>query len=456
MDEARPNPRGEGGLEPPKRLPLATGDPAFFDPAALEQELRRTFEICQGCRRCFNLCEAFPTLFDAVDRNPDGGIGALRKADLGQVVAECYLCDLCFMTKCPYVPPHPFNLDFPHLMLRAKMQRYRDGQVPLRDRVLSGPDAIGRFFGIPIVAGTLNRLNRSPTFRRLAGRLTGIHDEATLPPFSAHSLSWYWKRRKPQGDCTVQPTPTTRGRIALFGTCYGRHYRPEIGLDLARVFEHNGIPVELVDGEVCCGMPKLEIGDRGSIGRLLERNLPLLLDAIDRGCDLTSPIPSCVLMFSRELPLLYPRDERVRQVARAFVDPFDYLMRRHAHGLLRTDFRQSLGKVAYHVPCHLRVQNIGLRTRDLLALVPGTQLEVIERCSGHDGTYAVRAESHAKAVKIGRPVVRRVAEFHPDHYASDCPMAQDQIHEGLGQDAPPPEHPFRLLAFAYGLEEDGR
>ena len=454
MTETRPARPGEGGLEPPKRAPLNTDDPAFFDAAALEQELRRTFEICHGCRRCFNLCEAFPTLFDRVDRDPSGEPGTLRKDDLEQVVTECYLCDLCFMTKCPYVPPHPFNLDFPHLMLRAKMSRYQEGKTPLRDRFLTEPDRMGRFFGIPIVAETLNHLNRSPTFRRLSGRLTGIHAEVALPPFSTHSLAWYWKRREAPAECSVQPTPSTQGRVALFATCYGRHYRPEIDLDLARVFEHNGIPVERIEGEACCGMPKLEIGDLESIGQLLERNLPLLLGAIDRGCDLTSPIPSCVLMFSRELPLLYPHDERVRRVAQAFVDPFDYLMRRHAHGLLRTDFRQSLGKVAYHVPCHLRVQNIGLKTRDVLALVPGTQLEVIERCSGHDGTYAVRAESHAKAVKIGRPVVRRIAEFHPDHYASDCPMAQDHLHEGLGKGSPPPAHPLRLLAYAYGLVEE--
>jgi Fe-S oxidoreductase len=281
------------------------------------------------------------------------------------------------MTKCPYVPPHPFNLDFPHLMLRAKAVRFRKGDVPRRDRILTATDRVGRFLGIPIVAQTVNRLNRSPSFRRLTEGLTGIHAEARLPPFSPTALRTQLKYHRP--DLPVVATPDTRGQVALFGTCYGRHLRPEIALDLVTVFEHNGIPVTLIEGEVCCGMPKLEIGDLDSIDALRRKNIPVLREAVEAGFDLTAPVPSCVLMFKSELPLLYPDDADVALVARAFFDPFDYLARRHQAGLLRTDFATSLGRVAYQVPCHLRVQNLGLRTRDVLALVPGTELEVIER-----------------------------------------------------------------------------
>ena len=449
-DEDRPRGR-EGGLEAPERHPVAWRDPDFFDASSLERELVRTFEICQGCRRCFSLCETFPTLFDAIDGGATGQADALTPKDMDRVVAECYLCDLCFMTKCPYVPPHPFNLDFPHLMLRAKATRFREGRVPKRDRILTATDAVGRFLGIPIVAQTVNRLNRSPSLRRLTEGWTGIHAEALLPPFSPTSLQAKLKHHR--SDLPVVATTDTRGKIALFGTCYGRHLKPEIGIDLVAVFEHNGIPVTLVEGEVCCGMPKLEIGDLDSIDALRRRNIPILRAAVEAGFDLTAPIPSCVLMFKQELPLLYPEDRDVQIVARAFFDPFDYLVRRHRAGHFRTDFVCSLGHVAYHVPCHLRVQNLGLRTRDILALVPGTELEVIERCSGHNGTYAVRRETHDQAMKIGRPVFRRVAEAHPDHYTSDCPMAQDHIHQGLGPNAKVPEHPLALLRLAYGLTE---
>lgn len=441
----------EGGLEPPQRHPLPLQDPEFFNEQALEQELKRTFEVCHGCRRCFSLCEAFPTLFDAIDASKNLEAEDLTRDQMEQVVAECYLCDLCFMTKCPYVPPHPLNIDFPHLMLRAKAARFRKGEVPRRDRLLTATDTVGRFLGIPIVAQTVNRMNQSPALRRLAESWSGIHREAKLPLFSPKSLKARLDRRRQ--DLPVVASADTRGQVALFGTCYGRHFTPEIGVDLVAVFEHNGIPVSLIDDEVCCGMPKLEIGDLDSIDALRRENIPLLCEKIEAGFDLTAPIPSCVLMFKQELPLIYPDDADVQRVARAFFDPFDYLARRHQAGLLRTDFARSLGRVAYHAPCHLRVQNLGLRTRDILALVPGTEIEVIERCSGHNGTYAVRRESHDQSMKIGRPVFRRVAEAHADHYTSDCPMAQDQIQQGLGPNAPQPEHPWTLLRRAYGLSE---
>jgi Fe-S oxidoreductase len=155
-------------------------------------------------------------------------------------------------------------------------------------------------------------------------------------------------------------------------------------------------------------------------------------------------------MFKQELPLMYPQDGAVREVAARMFDPFEYLMLRHAAGLLRTDFKSALGKVSYHVPCHLRVQNLGLKTRDLLKLVPGTTLDTIERCSGHNGTYGVKRRFRAASVRIGRPVMQRVQAAQCDHYASDCPMAGHQIESGL-ENARAPEHPLRLLRIAYGI-----
>jgi Fe-S oxidoreductase len=239
--------------------------------------------------------------------------------------------------------------------------------------------------------------------------------------------------------------------VALFATCYGNRNEPQIGMDLVRVFEHNGIEVAVAEQENCCGMPKLELGDLQAVADLKAKNAPRLVAMIERGYDIVAPIPSCVLMFKQELPLMFPDDADVARIKRHLYDPFEYLALRHKGGMLRTDFTRPLGKVAYHVACHLRVQNIGLKTRDVLQLVPGTTVEPIERCSGHDGTYGVKSEFRDTSMKIGKPVFQRVQASGADFYASDCPMAGHQIESGL-QDAAPPTHPLTLLRMAYGLD----
>jgi Fe-S oxidoreductase len=246
------------------------------------------------------------------------------------------------------------------------------------------------------------------------------------------------------------PTEQTRGKVALFGTCYGNRNEPHIGMDLITVFEHNGIPVTLAQKEQCCGMPKLELGELEAVERAKEANIPVLARLVDEGWDIVAPVPSCVLMFKQELPLMFPDDPEVLKVRDAIFDPFEYLMLRHKEGRLNTDFKQSLGNISYHVACHLRVQNIGLKTRDVLQLVPGTQVDPIERCSGHNGTYAVKSEFHEDSMRIGKPVFNRVRQAKADHYSSDCPMAGHQIKNGL-DDGSKPEHPMTLLRLAYGI-----
>ena len=252
------------------------------------------------------------------------------------------------------------------------------------------------------------------------------------------------------GSGEARATASTRGRVALFATCYGNRNEPQLDEDLAAILEHNGIQVALLPRERCCGMPRLELGDLAVVARLKEQNIPQLSAAVDAGFDILAPIPSCVLMFKQELPLMFPEDAQVRSVAEHTFDPFEYLMLRHQAGLLRTDFKARLGKVSYHVPCHLRVQNLGMKTRDVLKLVPETTVDVIERCSGHNGTYGVKKKFRAASVKIGRPVVTRVENAKADHYSSDCPMAGHQIESGLAE-ARAPEHPLRLLRLAYGI-----
>ena len=449
MSNELPGGRREGSLEAPTRHPLGWDQPEFHAAAALEKELERVFDICHGCRRCFNLCNAFPTLFDAVDATATGEVAAVERKAFWEVVDHCYLCDMCYMTKCPYVPPHPWNVDFPHLMLRAKAVRHAQGETRWRDKVLSSTEAVGRIAGIPVVVEAVNAVNRSPSGRRLLQKALGVHVNAPLPKYYSRTFRRRDRKRVPL-TTPPQSTAETRGKVALFVTCYCNRNEPDIASDLVKVFEHNGIAVALASGERCCGMPKLELGDLESVAKLGRANVIALANLIDAGHDVVAPVPSCVLMFKQELPLMFPDDAAVAKVRDHVFDPFEYLMLRHRAGLLRTDFRQQLGKIAYHVPCHLRVQNIGLKTRDVLMLVPGTSFEVIERCSGHNGTYAVKQEFHDISMKIGRPVAQRVAASGADHYSSDCPMAGHQIEAGIDHKGSP-EHPLTLLRMAYGL-----
>jgi glycerol-3-phosphate dehydrogenase subunit C len=439
----------EGSLEAPTRHPLGWQDPQFHDPEALEKELERVFDICHGCRRCFNLCNSFPTLFELIDESKSGELAGVDKKAYWQVVDHCYLCDMCYMTKCPYVPPHPWNVDFPHLMLRAKAVKHRNGGTGWRDKVLSSTDRVGQLAGIPVIAEAVNASIRSPLGRKVLDAALGVHPEAPVPAYRSNTLrKQLGKRRNP--GAAAQAAGATRGKVALFATCYVNRNEPQIGLDLQRVFEHNGIEVALAERESCCGMPKLELGDLQAVADLKAKNVPHLLAMIERGYDIVAPIPSCVLMFKQELPLMFPDDADIARLKQRFFDPFEYLAARHKAGLLRTDFTRSLGKIAYHVACHLRVQNIGLKTRDVLQLIPGTTLEPIERCSGHNGTYGVKRQFRDISMKIGKPVVQRVQASGADFYASDCPMAGHQIESGLGNGSAP-THPMTLLRMAYGL-----
>jgi glycerol-3-phosphate dehydrogenase subunit C len=439
----------EGSLQAPSRHPIDWRNPAFTDAAALEKELERVFDICHGCRRCFSLCQSFPTLFDAIDASETLELDSVDKKVYWDVVDNCYLCDMCFMTKCPYVPPHPWNVDFPHLMLRAKHLQHVNGEHSFRDKLLSNTRGLGSIAGIPVVAEIVNAVNASKAGRKLLEATLGVDASAPLPKF--HSKSGGARARALATATDVKATDETRGKVAMFVTCYGDRNEPQLPEDLAAVFAHNGIPVHVVEKEKCCGMPKLELGDLETVEKYKSFNIPQLKRLVDEGYDIVAPIPSCVLMFKQELPLLFPGDADVQLVKEHIFDPFEYLMLRHKAGLLRTDFTQTLGKVSYHVPCHLRVQNIGLKTRDVLRLVPETTVEVIERCSGHNGTYAVKKEFRAASMKIAKPVIARVTAAKADHYSSDCPMAGHQIESGLAEPHGEPEHPMSLVRKAYGL-----
>jgi Fe-S oxidoreductase len=437
----------EGSLDAPTRHPLDWQSEEFFDQRSLDAELERVFDICHGCRRCFSLCNSFPTLFDLVDDAESGEVDGVPKAAFGDVVEHCYLCDMCYMTKCPYVPPHEWNVDFPHLMLRAKAKQFRDGKTKTRDKILSSTDTVGNLAGIPVVAQIVNAVNATGVGRSLLESTLGVARDAPLPKYESRTAR---KRHKAKIDGSKSSAAGTgKPKLAVFTTCYGNRNKPDIVDDLIAILEHNDVQVCLPASEHCCGMPKLETGDLDSVAALKEKNVPVLYDLVQQGCALTACIPSCVLMFKQELPLLFPGDAKVKAVADAFCDPFDYLMQRHKAGELKTDFAEALGTISYQVPCHLRVQNIGLKTRDVLKLVHDTEVKAIERCSGHDGTYAVKKEYREVSKKIARPVARQVDTAKADHFTSDCPMAAEQI-ASVAESAVP-THPLSLLRRAYGI-----
>ena len=439
----------EGSLEAPTRHALDWRNPDFYDAEKLFVEMERVFDICHGCRRCVSLCDSYPTLFDLVDGSSTMEVNGVAREDYWKVVDQCYLCDLCYQTKCPYVPPHEWALDFPHLMLRAKAVQFKQGERKLSHKLLSNTKLQGAVGSLPVVSSVLNAGNRNKTVRKVMAKVMDLHPEAHLPDFHAQTLRRRDKGRAP-AQVPVTAAAPTRGKVALFATCYCNVNTPDVGEDLIRVFEHNGIPVRLTAREECCGMPKLEQGDLQTVDKYRRTNVPELVRLIDEGWDIVAAIPSCVLMFKQELPLMYPDDADVQKIKRHIFDPFEYLMHRHKAGLLNTAFKQPLGKVVWQVPCHQRVQNIGPKTRDILALVPGTEVEMIERCSGHDGTYGVRAGTFEKSQKIARPVINRAQKAAPDYLVSDCPMAASQIANGL--DLKNTEtNPLTLLRKAYGI-----
>jgi Fe-S oxidoreductase len=438
----------EGSLDAPTRHPLDWQNPEFWDQGALDHELERVFDLCHGCRRCVSLCHAFPTLFDLVDNSETMEVDGVAKADYGKVVEQCYLCDLCYQTKCPYIPPHEWNIDFPHLMLRAKAVQFRRDSAPAAARLLSNTKTVGRLASIPVVVQAVNWGNRNGVLRGVLETTLGVHRDAAVPEYHSDTAEKR-VRNDDRGEHAITAGPT-RGKVAVFVTCYGRFNHPQMVEDLVAVYRHNGIAVQLIRKNQCCGMPKLELGDLDSVDRYKQENLPELAALVADGWDIVAPIPSCVLMFKQELPLMYPDDAQVQAVKRAIFDPFEYLMHRHNAGQLKTEFKSDLGKIAWQVACHQRVQNIGPKTKQVLELVPGTEVTAIERCSGHDGTYGVKKATYALARKIAKPVENRVKQAEPDHFTSDCVMAGNHIAHGLG-DGRSAEHPLSLLRKAYGI-----
>ncbi|MEN9416546.1 MAG: hypothetical protein RI988_166 [Pseudomonadota bacterium] len=444
----------EGNLEAPTRHPLDWKNPDFWNEQSALKEMERVFDICHGCRRCVSLCQSFPTLFDLVDETDDGEVHGVKKEAYWKVVDQCYLCDLCYMTKCPYTPPHEWNLDFPHLMLRAKAIKFKKGEVGAGEKFLASTDVHGSFAGIPIVVQAVNAVNRTKAARKVMDSTLGVHPDAWMPELATQRFRWSAKKSTSTVVTNGQRTP---GKVAIFSTCYVNYNEPGIGHDLLKVLAHNDIPYVIVDKESCCGMPKLELGDLDAVAKHKEANMPVLARYAREGYAIVSAVPSCTLMFKQELPLMFPDCADTQAVKKAMFDPFEYLVARNKDGLLKTDFKNALGKVSYHIPCHGRVQNIGKKTEEMFKLIGQTvevKVNTVERCSGHAGTYGVKTPYHPVAMKIGKPVFKAMAKDEPDYISSDCALAGHHIAQGMQQAGTPAkalQHPLSLVRMAYGL-----
>ncbi len=440
----------EGSLDAPTRHPIAWQDETFYDETDLDAELRRVFDICHGCRRCFNLCDSFPRLFDLIDESPNEDVADLSAQQLGDVVEACTLCDMCFMTKCPYVPPHEFNLDFPHLMVRARAIDHRNGKTRFIDRELAKTDRNGKLGSF--AAGAVNMATREGSaLRGLMQGVTGIDKRAHLPEFADLPLT--------QKSRTALPAPNAEapafGRKAvLYASCYGEFNDQTPGEAAIKLLAHNGVALR-VEHPQCCGMPKFENGDLSAVAASAETVAAFFAPMIDAGYDIVPLTTSCALMLKFEWPLLLPDNAAVKKLSEAAFDLSEYVVDlAKRHGLLPVpDLEASIG---VHFACHARAQNMGPKAMEMLKLIPGARPALTERCSGHGGKWGIFAENFDLAVKVGTPAARAIAKASPDYVVSECPLAGPHLKQVMqigGIDHPDGRfgHPIEIMAKAYGL-----
>ena len=421
-------------------------DPRYFDETDLRSEVERVFSLCADCRMCVKFCGSFPKMFDAVDsyctddKYAEVDAKKLKPQDVNQVVDLCFQCKLCYI-KCPYTPgDHDWSIDFPRLMARGKAQQVKQKGVSRGDKFLGNPDLVGKLG--TLTSPLANWANESRLHRQFMQTLLGIHKDKKLPPFASKTLASQFSslRKEPQGEPTA--------KIAFFSTCYVNYNQPELGTDTLEVMAHNNVDVAFAY-ERCCGMPLWHNGDMDAAIAAARQNVTSLLRFVEESRTIVVTNPTCSQMIRVEYPRLLGTDE-AKRLAGHTMDPMEFLARLAAEGKLKKDFQTSAGKVNYHMPCHLRAQNIGYKTRDVLSLLPKTKVNVIEECSGHDGTWSMKKENFENSLKWGSRAFNQMAEGEPNVTCSDCPLAAIQIEQGVGRR---PLNPMQILAKSYRGEQ---
>ncbi|MEK9673655.1 MAG: heterodisulfide reductase-related iron-sulfur binding cluster [Rhodospirillaceae bacterium] len=446
----------EGSLEAPIRHPVPWQDPDFYDEAKLDAELRRVFDICHGCRRCFNLCDSFPRLFDLIDESESGELDSVSSKDFKPVIDACTLCDMCFMTKCPYVPPHEFNLDFPHLMLRVRAVEAKKGAVTFAARQMTKTDRNGKLAGA--VAGLVNwACNCSNKVTRpVMESVAGIHRDAKLPEF--HGQTFMDRAKSP--PAINKDAPAYGRKAVLYATCFANYNNPGIGEATQAVLARNGVETEVVYPR-CCGMPQLEQGYIAEVATAAREVAAELAPWIDRGYDVIGLVPSCTLMMKFEWPLLVTDDDNVKKLSAATSDVSEYVVAIAKNEGLTPGMAALEGGVTAHIACHARAQNMGQKAAEMLRLLPDTPVTVIERCSGHGGSWGITKKFFDVGIKVGKPVARQAAKANAGHVVSECPLARDHIVQGMQlldhdvSNISQAQHPVELIARAYAQSGKG-
>ena len=442
---------GEGSLQAPTREILKWQDPDFTDPVKLDEEMRRVFDICHGCRRCFNLCDSFPRLFDLIDNSPAEDVESLKSEDFNPVVEACTLCDMCFMTKCPYVPPHPFMLDFPHLMLRHRFANAGKNKGEFIQKQLAEMDRNGTLARpiAPLVNWASNVDNTLT--RPMMEKVTGIDAKAPLPKF--HSRTFVSADKHDAGAVNSAAPAFGKRKAALYATCFVNYNKPEAGMDARAVLNHIGVETK-VAYPGCCGMPFLEQAELARVASNAAKVSKELVKLIDDGYDIVALTASCGLMLKFEWALIAPDDENVKKVAEHTFDIDEYVVDVAKKNGLPGTLTPLPEGVTVHLACHARAQNMGPKAAEMLKMIPQTPVDVIERCSGHGGTFGVVKPTHDIAVKVGRPVFRAANAKSRGHIVSDCPLAAQHIVAHTDTPAREPEHPIQIMARSFGLKKD--
>ncbi len=438
----------EGSTEAPIRHPVNFRDPDFLNPEKIDLEMRRVFDICHGCRRCFNLCDSFPKLFDYIDESEEGEVTSLSSNKFKSVVDACTLCDMCFMTKCPYVPPHEFDLDFPHLMLRYRMLQKKNGQISNTTKQLAKIDRNAKI-GV-LLSGIINWVSniKNVLLRKILEFFTGIDKRVVLPKYNSETFSNYFKKFKKN---IVKKD--TKKKVVIYSTCFVNFNKKKTGESALKVLHHNNVEVEHSYAG-CCGMPYLEQADPEQVVKQAKLVSKELLKYIDKGYKVITLTASCGLMLKFEWPLLLPEDDGIKKLSKNTFDIDEYIVDiANKEGLVE-GMQEIDGGVTVHHACHARAQNMGNKARDMLKLIPNVKIDVVERCAGHGGTFGVMKETHDMAVKVGKTTANTVKRKNNKYMASDCPLAGKHIKQ-LAEDTNITNdealHPIELVAKSYRL-----
>ena len=441
----------EGSIQAPVRHPIPWREEDFWDQLSLDDELRRVFDICHGCRRCFNLCDSFPQLFDVIDESESGELDTVSSDTFPKIADSCTLCDMCFLTKCPYVPPHEFNIDFPHLMLRARaVEVAKIGKPPFLQNQLAQMDRngkIGKYFGL--LFNFLTNLNNK-IFRKILDYFLGIDYRVLLPKFDMRRI----KVPLSNSDGNAK-----KRKAVIYTSCYANFNRTEIAEASLSVLAAQGVQIKVHYPE-CCGMPMLEQGNIEKVSESAERIAESFVSFIEQGYDVIALTSSCALMMKYEWPLILPENKSIKLLSENAFDIDEYIVDISKNEGLVDGMKPVDGGISLHLACHSRAQNMGAKSNELLKLIPDADISIVERCSGHGGTFGVLSPTHELARKVGKPAARQVAKSNPSYVVSSCPLASKHLSQVTKEDILKDEdnskkihsgHPVELMAVSYGF-----